>query len=136
MVTGTPMDEKCISFFTHRRNVLVESCRLARGPVKNLKDIDLSAYDMLVVPGGYGVAKNLCDFAVKGADYTVEPLVAKLLKDCYERKMHMAFCCIAPILAAKTLGTKVGGPGVNYTLGQSEGPSWPNAGAISTFVHG
>ena len=58
-LTGAEMPES--------RNVLVEAARIARGKIKNLKEYDPAHYDALVLPGGFGVAKNLCDFAFKGA---------------------------------------------------------------------
>jgi enhancing lycopene biosynthesis protein 2 len=57
------MDEK--------RNVLLESARIARGNVKPLTELKASDYDALVVPGGFGVAKNLSDYAFKGDKMTV-----------------------------------------------------------------
>ncbi|GMI30503.1 hypothetical protein TrRE_jg11749, partial [Triparma retinervis] len=46
-----------------KRNVLVESARIARGAVSPLASLDSSSYDALVVPGGFGAAKNLSSFA-------------------------------------------------------------------------
>jgi len=49
-----------------KRNVLVESARIARGDIQNLAEVDASQMDALIIPGGFGAAKNLSDFAVKG----------------------------------------------------------------------
>jgi enhancing lycopene biosynthesis protein 2 len=46
-----------------------------------LRDLDASNYDAVFFPGGFGAAKNLSDFAFKGADMTVHPDVEKVLKD-------------------------------------------------------
>ena len=54
-ITGKEMDET--------RNVLVESARIARGAISDLKKYDPAAFDALIFPGGFGAAKNLCDFA-------------------------------------------------------------------------
>ncbi len=48
------------------RNVLVESARIARGEIRNLKDMRASEVDALIFPGGFGAAKNLCTFASEG----------------------------------------------------------------------
>ena len=62
------------------RNVLVESARIARGEIVALDDFDLSSVDALVFPGGFGVAKNLCDFALRGAECEVLPEVQELIR--------------------------------------------------------
>ena len=56
-----------------RRNVLVESARIARGEIKDLKGVQAADLDALIIPGGYGAAKNLSDFAFKGTAATVHP---------------------------------------------------------------
>lgn len=83
-----------------KRNVLIESARIARGCIKPLSDITAAQIDALVFPGGFGAAKNLCDFAVKGADCSVEPNVAKLVRAMYEAKKPIGAACIAPALIA------------------------------------
>jgi enhancing lycopene biosynthesis protein 2 len=50
------------------RNVLVEAARIARGKIQPLSAFDAGAVDALIFPGGFGAAKNLCDFAFKGAE--------------------------------------------------------------------
>ena len=90
-----------------KRNVLVESARIARGNIKDMKQIKASDLDALVIPGGLGAAKNLCDFAVKGADCTVNPEVDRLIKEMHEARKPMGFICIAPVMAAKVLGATV-----------------------------
>ena len=52
------------------RNVAVESSRIARGPVTELSDLDVSEFDGIIFPGGFGAAKNLCDYAVNGPEMT------------------------------------------------------------------
>jgi enhancing lycopene biosynthesis protein 2 len=86
------------------RNVRVEAARIARGPVQDVKDVDADSLDALVLPGGFGAAKNLCDFAVKGADCTVNEGVAALVRAVHEKKKPIAAICIAPALMAKVLG--------------------------------
>ena len=112
--------------------MLVESARIARGNIKDLKTIDPMKYDAIIIPGGFGAAKNLCDFAVRGPDCTVDPQVSKVLKEFHNLKKSIGMCCIAPVIAAKVFGSKEGGEGVAITLGE-EGMSWPHAGAISNI---
>jgi enhancing lycopene biosynthesis protein 2 len=60
--------------------------------------------DALIFPGGYGAAKNLCDFAVNGPDCIAHPEVARLVREVHAAKKPIGFICIAPALAAKVLG--------------------------------
>lgn len=88
-----------------KRNVLVESSRIARGVIKDIKDVKAADFDALVFPGGFGAAKSLCDFAVKGADCAVNPQVERLIKEMHAAKKPIGFVCIAPVIAAKVLGS-------------------------------
>ena len=100
------------------RNVLIESARIARGNIKSLADVSVSDFDALILPGGFGAAKNLCDFAVKGADCEVNPEVARLVKATVEGHKPLAAVCIAPALLAKVLGP-INSPAL--TIGTDEG---------------
>ncbi|GAA56801.1 ES1 protein homolog mitochondrial [Clonorchis sinensis] len=62
------------------RNVLVESARIARGKVSPLSELNVKDFDALLIPGGFGVAKNLSDFSEKNAECTVIPDVELCLK--------------------------------------------------------
>ena len=99
-VTGEEMKDET-------RNVLVESARIARGDVKNLKDINSLGLDALILPGGFGAAKNLSDYAFKGAEFTVLPEVADAVRSFYDAKKPLGFICISPVIAAKVLGKNV-----------------------------
>ena len=99
------------------RNVLTESARIARGNVQNIEGIQAADLDALVIPGGFGAAKNLCDFAVNGPDMTVHPEVERLIRDMHAAGKPQGFICIAPALAAKVLGAD---HGVEMTIGNDE----------------
>ena len=86
------------------RNVLVESARIARGNIVDIKGVTAADFDALILPGGFGAAKNLCDFAVNGPDCSVNPDVARLLKETVQAKKPLGAVCIAPALLAKVLG--------------------------------
>jgi enhancing lycopene biosynthesis protein 2 len=86
------------------RNVLVESARIARGAIRDIATLEAAELDGLVLPGGYGAAKNLCDFAVKGALCSVHPEVARLVCDVHSQGKPVASLCIAPAVIAKVLG--------------------------------
>jgi len=86
------------------RNVLVESARIARGAIRDVADVAASELDALILPGGFGAAKNLCDFAVKGPACEVHPEVARLVREVHAQGKPVAAVCIAPALLARVLG--------------------------------
>ena len=95
-LTGQEMDEK--------RNVLIEAARIARGDIINLADADPSDYDALIVPGGFGAAKNLSDFAVKGADMSVNKDVQSLIQAMHKAGKPVGLICIAPAMTPRLFG--------------------------------
>lgn len=97
------------------RNVLVEAARITRGNVLDIAGVSADDFDALVIPGGFGVAKNLCDFAVKGADCTVNPTVEKLVLGMVNAGKPVAALCIAPAMMARILGGA--GKKVKLTIG-------------------
>lgn len=103
-LTGEEMPES--------RNVLVESARIARGEVKDLREARAEDYDALIVPGGFGAAKNLSDFAINGAQCQVQPDMLALAKAFAEAGKPVGLICIAPAMAAKIYGA-----GVQCTIG-------------------
>ncbi|WP_339415147.1 MULTISPECIES: isoprenoid biosynthesis glyoxalase ElbB [unclassified Pseudomonas] len=103
-LTGEAMPES--------RNVLVESARIARGDVKDIREANAEDFDALIVPGGFGAAKNLSNFAVEGAGCSVNPQVLELAEAFAEAGKPVGLICISPALAAKIYG-----PGVTCTIG-------------------
>jgi enhancing lycopene biosynthesis protein 2 len=97
------------------RNVLVESARIARGQILDIAKVKADDIDALVIPGGYGAAKNLCDFAVEGADCTVNQQVRRLVEEMLAAGKPLAGICIAPAMLAKILGQQQ--PPVTLTVG-------------------
>lgn len=87
-----------------KRNVLVESARIARGSIRDIKEVKATELDALFFPGGFGAAKNLCDFAMKGAAASVNPDVARLLKEMAGAGKPIGAVCIAPAFIAAVLG--------------------------------
>ena len=95
-LTGEEMPES--------RNVLVESARIARGEVKDIREANAEDFDALIVPGGFGAAKNLSTFAVEGAGCSINPQVLALAEAFAEAGKPVGLICISPALAAKTAG--------------------------------
>jgi len=116
---GSEMDQE--------RNVMKESARIARGAVSPLSGLKAGDVSAVVIPGGFGAAKNLSDFGFKGADMEVDPEVRRVISEFHSAGKPQALCCIAPILAAKVLGQS----GVTLTLGNCGSESdWPYQGSI------
>lgn len=96
------------------RNVLREAARIARGKIQDIATASAGDYVGIVFPGGFGAAKNLCDFAFKGAEMSVNPAVAQCISAFQAAGKPMVFLCIAPVLAAKAIGG-----GVELTIGNN-----------------
>ncbi len=105
-ITGEEMKEK--------RNVLVEAARIARGKIRPLSEFDPAGYDALLLPGGFGAAKNLSTFAIDGPDCRIQPDTAKAIRGMHSAGKPIGALCIAPVLLAKILGN------VKLTIGQDE----------------
>lgn len=91
-----------------RRNVRREAARIARGAVKDLAEARAEDLDALVFPGGYGAAKNLCDFATAADKAVALPEVARIVREMHAAAKPMGFICIAPAIAAAVFrGTPV-----------------------------
>ncbi|QYJ82342.1 MULTISPECIES: isoprenoid biosynthesis glyoxalase ElbB [Shewanella] len=91
------------------RNVLVESARIARGDIKATDELDIQAFDGLVIPGGFGAAKNLCNFAVVGSECEVAPSVKAFISEFVEADKPVGFICISPVMIPKLYGEKAKG---------------------------
>ncbi len=94
-----------------RRHVLTEAARIARGDIQAVASVSANDIDALIVPGGFGVAKNLCNFAIKGNRCEVLTQVESLIRELHQQGKPQGFLCIAPVLAASVL------PGVRVTIG-------------------
>ncbi len=86
-----------------KRNVLVESARIARGEIRDLAGVTAADLDALIIPGGFGAAKNLSDFAVKGPEATVNPEVVRILKEMTAAGKPVGAICIAPATLTRAL---------------------------------
>lgn len=101
-----------------KRNALVESARIARGDIRDIKEVKASELDAIIFPGGFGAAKNLCDFAMKGAAASIHPEVTRLLMEIVAAGKPIGAICIAPALIAAVLGKEFN---PTVTIGNDEG---------------
>jgi len=97
-ITQKPTGEK--------RNVLTEAARIARGQIRDLASVKASELDALILPGGFGAAKNLCGFASQGPDCTVHPEVERLVGECLQAGKPLGAICIAPATLARIAGKR------------------------------
>lgn len=94
-ITGEEMPEK--------RNVLVESARISRGDIKALSEFKVEDYDAIILPGGYGAAKNLSSYAFDGVKSVVLPELKDVLLKMHEAKKPIGAMCISPVIIANVL---------------------------------
>lgn len=107
-ITGEEMPEE--------RNVLLEAARIARGEIKPLSAFSAADFDGLILPGGFGAAKNLCTYAFDGPNCTVNPEVERAIRETHKAGKPIGALCIAPVIVAKVLGG-----GVILTSGNDPG---------------
>ncbi len=108
--TGQPVEGEV-------RNVLVEAARIARGPVLPLDKMDIAEFDAIILPGGFGAAKNLSTFATEGDACSVLPELSEKLLAAQAAGKPIGFLCIAPAIAARVFG----GNHPKVTIGTDEG---------------
>lgn len=103
-ITGEEMPES--------RNVLIEAARLVRGNIQRLTECRVADFDGLIIPGGFGAAKNLSDFALTGANMIVQNDLLNIVQAFSKTKKPVGLICIAPAMAGKLFGE-----GVRCTIG-------------------
>ena len=107
-VKGTSVKEE--------RNIMVEAARIARGNILPIEQFKAADYDALFFPGGFGAAKNLCNYAFKGVQMEVQPDVARAILEMHKAGKPIGAMCIAPVMLARLI------PGVYVTLGTEGTP--------------
>ncbi|HVN57071.1 MAG TPA: isoprenoid biosynthesis glyoxalase ElbB [Bacteroidales bacterium] len=108
-LTGAEMKES--------RNVLVEAARIARGKISQLIDYRVADFDALVFPGGFGVAKNLCSYAIDGVGMKIDKVVEKVVRETHASGKPIGALCISPVLITRILGK------VEVTIGDDHSTS-------------
>lgn len=109
------------------RSVLKEAARIARCEISDVAQVRAADLDALIIPGGFGAAKNLCTFADDGAECLVDPDVEKLVGDMLDQKKPVGAICIAPALLARIAGSR--GIKARLTIGNDAA----TAGAIKAM---
>ena len=112
-ITGEEMSET--------RNVLVEAARVSRGDIRPLGEVTAGDVDGLILPGGFGAAKNLSTWAFDGPAGKIEPETGRLIRELVEAGKPIAALCVSPVVVAKAL--EGSGVKARLTLGTTEAPS-------------
>ncbi len=94
------------------RNVLEEAARIARGHIRDIAKVNAADFDAVIVPGGFGAAKNLCTFAIDGPEMTVNSDFLTFMQAAKVAGKTIGLMCIAPVMSARILGE-----GVSCTIG-------------------
>lgn len=129
-LTGEEMSES--------RNMMIEAARIARGNVREISTISPAEIDALVIPGGFGSAKNFTTWAFAGSDGTILPEVKLLLVNMFNVGKPLVALCVSPVVLAKAFEDS--GIILNMTLGTDQEKS-PydinsfNQGLEKTGVH-
>jgi len=110
-VAGQPVAET--------RNVLTEAARIARGRIRDVATVSAGELDALILPGGFGAAKNLCNFAERGGACDVHPAVEKLVGDMLAQRKPVGAICIAPALLGRVAAKR--GLKPRLTIGNDAG---------------
>jgi enhancing lycopene biosynthesis protein 2 len=109
-LTGETMNES--------RNMLIESARIVRGKVADVNDINSTELDILVIPGGFGSAKNFSSWAFEGPNGEVLPEISHLISEFIAQNKPIVALCISPVVIALTLKNK--SEKVTLTLGSTK----------------
>ena len=95
-----------------QRNVLLEAARIARSNIKPLSEYKQEDFDALTMPGGMGVAYNLCSFALDGVQMHINPDLERAVISTHKAGKPIGALCISPVIVGKLI------PGVELTFGQ------------------
>jgi enhancing lycopene biosynthesis protein 2 len=98
------------------RDTLTEAARIARGHIKNIKDLNENQFDAVVLPGGFGAAIHLSNWGSKGSRCEIHPEVERIIKSFHKASKPIGAICIAPTLVARVLGSE----NVTVTIGNDK----------------
>ncbi len=103
-----------------KRNVLAESARIARGEISDIKTVKAGDIDALILPGGFGAAKNLSNFAIKGKDADIHPEVHRLITEMADAGKPLGAVCISPVVLASVLRSRHPEVSIGNDLGTAD----------------
>ncbi|WP_338884254.1 isoprenoid biosynthesis glyoxalase ElbB [Xenorhabdus sp. TH1] len=89
------------------RHIMEESARITRGNIQPLSKVNIDELNALIIPGGFGAAKNLCNFAFEGSDCKINKELLRIVQNMHRQGKPMGFMCIAPVMVPKILGKPI-----------------------------
>ncbi|MDC9589205.1 isoprenoid biosynthesis glyoxalase ElbB [Xenorhabdus sp. XENO-10] len=89
------------------RHIMEESSRITRGNIQPLSKVNIDELDALIIPGGFGVVKNLSNFASKGSDCEINKELLSVVQNMHKKGKPMGFMCISPVMVPKILGKPI-----------------------------
>lgn len=104
------------------RNMIIESARIARGAVHDISTYDISQVDALVIPGGFGSAKNFSTWAFDGPNGTILPEIKHLIQKFISNKKPIAALCVSPVVLALAMGDSELHPTMTLGSDQEKSP--------------
>lgn len=112
-ITGEEMKEQ--------RNMMIEASRISRGKITEISEINPSEIDALVIPGGFGSAKNFTSWAFDGPTGTIDPAVKLLIVNMVNVGKPIVALCVSPVVVSKALEDS--GIHAEMTIGSDKAPS-------------
>lgn len=85
------------------RNMMVESARIARGDLKAIGTVHPADIDAVILPGGFGAAKNFTKWAFEGPDAEILPEVKLFLVNMTNVGKPICALCVSPVVVAKAM---------------------------------
>lgn len=107
---------------SEKRNMMIEASRIARGDIKEISDVEPADIDMLVIPGGFGSAKNFTTWAFDGPEGEVLPQVKLLLVNMVNIGKPLVALCVSPVVVAKSFEDSEIKPFMTIGTDQEESP--------------
>ncbi len=126
------IDHRTGSERAEERNVLTESARIARGVIVPLAEFALDGIDAIVLPGGFGVAKNFTTWAFDGPNGGIDPSVQHCIVACHEAGKPIVGLCMAGTTIARALHD--GSTQITVTVGTTAEPSPYDIAAINAGI--
>lgn len=123
-LTGNEMNET--------RNALIEAGRIARGEIKSLSEFSANEIDALIIPGGFGAAKNLTKWAFNGPDGEINNEVKNAIVAMHSQQKPICGLCMGPTVIAKALEKTA--EKINITVGTTQEKSPYDIEAISNGI--
>jgi len=91
-ITGEEMPEQ--------RNMMIEAARISRGAIQEIRTVQPVDLDALVIPGGFGSAKNFTSWAFDGENARILPEVKLLIVNLLNVGKPIVALCVSPVVLA------------------------------------